>query len=100
MRLADYDIEVDVGQLLLPYADHHGSERLRMLITDGSHDLRADDVLVTAGAAAALFIIASALLERGEHALICAPNYVTNLQTPRSEERRVGEEARCEWERN
>ncbi len=69
MRLADYDIEADVGQLLLPYADHHGSERLRMLITDGSHDLRADDVLVTAGAAAALFIIASALarMSRGSN---------------------------------
>jgi len=84
MHLADYDIEADVGQLVLPYADHHGSERLRMRITDGSHDLRADDVLVTAGAAAALFIVASALLERGAHALICAPNYVTNLETPRA----------------
>ena len=34
MRLADYDIEADVGQLVLPYADHRGSERLRMRITD------------------------------------------------------------------
>jgi aspartate/methionine/tyrosine aminotransferase len=37
---------------------------------------------VTAGAAAALFIIASALLEPGTHALICSPNYATNLETP------------------
>ena len=83
MRLADYGIEADLGGLLLPYADHLGSERLRGLITAGT-GLRADDVLVTPGAAAALFIVASALLERGAHALICAPNYVTNLETPRA----------------
>jgi aspartate/methionine/tyrosine aminotransferase len=84
MCLADYGIEADVGQLLLPYGDHLGSERLRTLVTAGSPELRPDDVLVTAGAAAALFIIASALLEPGAHALICAPNYVTNLETPRA----------------
>jgi aspartate/methionine/tyrosine aminotransferase len=83
MRLADYGIEADLGELLLPYADHLGSERLRALITAGT-GLRADDVLVTPGAAAALFIVASALLEPGAHALICAPNYVTNLETPRA----------------
>ena len=83
MRLADYGIGADVGQLLLPYGDHLGSERLRELIADGS-GLRGDDVLVTPGGAAALFIVASALLEPGAHALICAPNYVTNLETPRA----------------
>ena len=83
MRLADYGIGADVGQLLLPYGDHLGSERLRELIADGS-GLRGNDVLVTPGGAAALFIVASALLEPGTHALICAPNYVTNLETPRA----------------
>ena len=83
MRLADYGIEADVEQVLLPYGDHLGSERLRALIA-GEGGLRADDVLVTPGAAAALFIVASALLEPGAHALICAPNYVTNLETPRA----------------
>jgi aspartate/methionine/tyrosine aminotransferase len=83
MRLADYGIEADVGQVLLPYGDHLGSERLRELIADDS-GIRGDDVLVTPGGAAALFIVASALLEPGAHALICAPNYVTNLETPRA----------------
>jgi len=41
-------------------------------------------VLVTAGAASALFIVATALLGAGDHALICAPNYATNLETPRA----------------
>jgi aspartate/methionine/tyrosine aminotransferase len=83
MRLADYGIEADVGQVLLPYGDHLGFEPLRVLIADGT-GLRGDDVLVTPGGAAALFIVASALLEPGAHALICAPNYVTNLETPRA----------------
>ena len=82
--LAEYGVEADVGHLLLPYADHLGSKRLRKLITEGSQELRADDVLVTAGAAAALFIVASALIEHGSHLLVCSPNYVTNLETPRA----------------
>jgi aspartate/methionine/tyrosine aminotransferase len=83
MRLADYGIEADVGKVLLPYSDHLGSERLRELIADRS-GITGDDVLVTPGGAAALFIVASALLEPGAHAMICAPNYVTNLETPRA----------------
>ena len=82
MRLADYGIEADVGHIELPYCDHRGAERLRALVAAGSGNLRPEDVLVTAGAAAALFIINSALLEPGTHALICSPNYATNLETP------------------
>jgi aspartate/methionine/tyrosine aminotransferase len=82
MTLADYGIEADVGRLLLPYGDHLGSERLRALIAAGASNLRPEDVLVTPGAAAALFVIASALLESGSHAVVCAPNYATNLETP------------------
>jgi len=81
-RLAEYGIEVDASQALLPYGDHRGVERLRALVAAGGYDVGAEDVLVTAGAAAALFIIASALLEPGTHALICSPNYASNLETP------------------
>ena len=82
MRLADYGIEADVGDIVLPYGDHRGTERLRALVAAGSGHLRPEDVLVTAGAAPALFIVNSALLEPGAHALICSPNYATNLETP------------------
>ena len=41
-------------------------------------------MLVTAGAAAALFSAATALLEPGDHALVVRPNYATNLETPRA----------------
>jgi len=41
-------------------------------------------VLCTAGAAAALFIIATTLLEKGDHLVVVRPNYATNIETPRA----------------
>jgi len=84
MRLADYHVEADVGDILLPYGDHLGAERLRALIASVDDALSPDHVLVTAGAASALFIVATALLGAGDHTLVCAPNYATNLETPRA----------------
>jgi aspartate/methionine/tyrosine aminotransferase len=84
MCLADYGVEADVGRLLLPYGDHLGAERLRRLIAGDADSLSPDHVLVTAGAASALFIIATSLLGPDAHALICTPNYATNLETPRA----------------
>jgi aspartate/methionine/tyrosine aminotransferase len=84
MCLADYGVEADVGRLLLPYGDHLGAERLRRLIAGGGASLSPDHILVTAGATSALFIIATSLLGPDAHALICAPNYATNLETPRA----------------
>ena len=84
MCLADYGVEADLGRMVLPYGDHLGAERLRTLIAADSDTLSPDHVLVTAGAASALFIVATALLAPNDHALICAPNYATNLETPRA----------------
>ena len=41
-------------------------------------------MLVTAGAAAALFCVATTLLEPGDHAVVVRTNYATNLETPRA----------------
>lgn len=84
MCLADYGVDADLGRMLLPYGDHFGAERLRALIAGDGGSLSPDQVLVTAGAAAALFIVATSLLEPRAHALICTPNYATNLETPRA----------------
>lgn len=84
MSLAEYGIKADVTDLVLPYADHMGLERLRRIIAGEGPPLGGDDVMVTAGAASALFIVSTTLLEAGAHALVCAPNYVTNLETPRA----------------
>ena len=82
-RLADYGIDTEVGDLLLQYGDHLGLPRLRELIAAEGEGIGADQVMVTSGAAPALFILATALLGPGDHALIEAPNYATNLETPR-----------------
>jgi len=84
MSLDDYGVDADLGRVLLAYGDHLGAERLRGLIAEGSESLSRDHILVTAGAASALFIIATSLLGRDAHALVCEPNYATNLETPRA----------------
>ena len=39
---------------------------------------------MTPGAAAALFIIATTLLQAGDHLIVARPNYATNLETPQA----------------
>ena len=79
-RLEDYDVHL--SGLTLAYGDHRGLPGLRELIAvDGG--VLAADVLCTPGAAAALFFVATALLEPGDHALVEHTNYATNLETPR-----------------
>jgi len=73
-----------IPDLTLLYNEHRGSPALRALIVEGSPKLSADDVLVTAGAAGALFIIATSLLSAEDHLVVVRPNYATNLETPRA----------------
>jgi len=84
MCLADVGVEADLDRVLLQYGDHLGAPRLRELIAADADSLSREHVLVTAGAASALFIIATSLLDPGAHVLVCAPNYATNLETPRA----------------
>src|SRR5213082_2622079 len=85
-RLSDLGIDVEVDSLLLCYGDHLGDPLLREAVAagGGTGGLRADDVLVTPGAAAALFCTATSLLEPGDHAVVVRTNYATNLETPRA----------------
>jgi aspartate/methionine/tyrosine aminotransferase len=86
------DLDVDLGRLLLRYGDHRGLPELRELIAadagrplaPGATPLAPADVLVTAGAAGALFIVATALLEPGDELVVVRPNYATNIETPRA----------------
>jgi aspartate/methionine/tyrosine aminotransferase len=70
--------------LTLLYGEHRGSERLRALVVAEAPELAPDDVLITGGAAGALFIIATALLGPDDHLVVVKPNYATNLETPRA----------------
>lgn len=75
---------LSIPDLTLLYGEHRGSERLRELVVAEAPALRADDVLITGGAAGALFIIATALLGPDDHLVVVKPNYATNLETPRA----------------
>ncbi len=78
------DLGVNLDDLVLMYGDHLGRPALRAAIVADSPSLRADDVLVTPGAAAALFIVHTTLLGPGDELVVVRPNYATNLETPRA----------------
>jgi aspartate/methionine/tyrosine aminotransferase len=95
----------DLGNLLLCYGSHEGHPGLRELIAKGARgggsghgfgsgssgldddsgsSISENNVLLTMGAAGALFIIATSLLEKGDELVVVHPNYATNLETPRA----------------
>jgi len=78
------DLNVELPSLTLLYGAHRGSERLRSLIVGQQSIVGAQDVLVTSGAAGALFIVATALLRPQDHLVVVRPNYATNIETPRA----------------
>ncbi len=91
--LAELDVPLGaLDSLLLCYGDHRGEPDLRAAIaSDGSGALGPDDVLVTVGAAGALFLVATALLEPGDRLVVVRPNYASNLETPRA----IGADIAC-----
>ncbi|HOY63512.1 MAG TPA: pyridoxal phosphate-dependent aminotransferase [bacterium] len=75
---------LDFSGLTLAYTDHAGDPELRKMIAAEGEGLRAEDVLATPGAAAALFIIATSMLGANDRILVAHPNYATNIETPRA----------------
>ena len=67
------DLGVGLDDLVLMYGDHLGRPGLRAAIAADGPGLTADDVLVTPGAAAALFIVATSMLRPGDH-IVCMSN--------------------------
>ncbi len=82
LDLADLDLDLEAEKPA--YGDHAGSAELRALIADRTSGVGPEDVVVTAGAAMALFIVATTLLERGDRVAVERPNYASNLETPRA----------------
>lgn len=78
------DLGLTIPDLTLLYNEHRGSPALRDLVVAGAAGLSGDDVLITGGAAGALFIISTALLGPQDHLVVVKPNYATNLETPRA----------------
>ncbi|MES1218051.1 MAG: aminotransferase class I/II-fold pyridoxal phosphate-dependent enzyme, partial [Bacteroidota bacterium] len=78
------DIQLNIRDLSLCYTDHKGKPELRELIVAGYDTLDKENVLLTVGAASALFIIASSLLTKEDHLIVIRPNYATNIETPKT----------------
>jgi len=75
------DLNIDLKKTILCYGDHLGNKELRQLLArrDG---LEPNNFLITPGAASALFIINTSLLEKEDHLIVIRPNYATNIETP------------------
>lgn len=81
--LGDLQLDVNLAATILLYGDHRGHPGLRALLAvEGGCD--ADQVLLTPGAAGALFIVATSLLAPEDHLVVLRPNYATNIETPRA----------------
>ncbi|MCE2994829.1 MAG: pyridoxal phosphate-dependent aminotransferase [Cyclobacteriaceae bacterium] len=77
------ELGMDLSNVLMNYGHHRGLPELQQAICEGSHILKSEDVLVTAGAAQALYLVATTLLNPEDHLIVVRPNYGTNLETPR-----------------
>jgi aspartate/methionine/tyrosine aminotransferase len=78
------NIQLNINDLKLAYGDHLGKPELRALISEEYKNLTGDNVLITAGAAAALFIVSTSLLTKEDHLIVIRPNYASNIETPRA----------------
>jgi len=76
------NLDLDLNGLTLCYTDHLGNPQLRQYIAED--DVNPDNVLITTGAAGALFIVGTSLLKPNDHIVLLHPNYVANLETPRA----------------
>jgi aspartate/methionine/tyrosine aminotransferase len=76
------ELNVQLGDLKLEYIPHRGHGMLRQMIAAEAGDLHKDQVLLTNGAAGALFIINTSLLSQQDHLIVIRPNYATNIEVP------------------
>jgi aspartate/methionine/tyrosine aminotransferase len=78
------NLDMDLSSLVLAYTDHLGKPELRELLAAEATGILPENIIVTPSAAAALFIVATSLLEKSDHLVVMHPNYATNIETPRT----------------
>jgi aspartate/methionine/tyrosine aminotransferase len=76
------ELNLSLNDLTLEYTGHRSKPALRELIVQGYPTLDKGNVLLTNGAAGALFIINSSLLTPEDHLIVIRPNYATNIEVP------------------
>lgn len=79
------DLDLNMNDLVICYGDHVGHPGLRKeILRNEASNLKIEDVLVTAGAASALFMVSTSLLDAGDELVVAKPNYATNIETPKA----------------
>lgn len=78
------ELNLSLNGLKLEYIGHRGKQELRELIVKDCSNLTKENVLLTNGAAGALFIINTSLLTADDHLIVVRPNYATNIEVPRT----------------
>ncbi len=81
--LGDLDLGAGLAGCVLQYGDHRGHRELRERLAEEA-GTEPGGVLLTPGAAGALFFVHTTLLSPGDHLVVLRPNYATNLETPRA----------------
>jgi len=76
------ELNISLNDLKLEYIGHRGKEAFRELIVKAVPNLSSRNVLLTNGAAGALFIINTSLLTEKDHLIVVRPNYATNIKVP------------------
>lgn len=76
------ELNIQLGDLKLEYIPHRGHVMLRQMVATEAGGLHQDQVLLTNGAAGALFIINTSLLTQQDHLIVMRPNYATNIEVP------------------
>ncbi len=77
-----HELNLSLNTLKLEYIAHRGHTTLRKLIAADASLIKEEQVLLTNGAAGALFIINSSLLAATDHLVVVKPNYATNIEVP------------------
>jgi aspartate/methionine/tyrosine aminotransferase len=77
-------LNLSLNDLELSYIAHRGKPEFRDLLADTFGMPHQNNVLITNGAAGALFIVNTALLSSTHHLIVLRPNYATNIEVPRA----------------
>src|ERR1700730_1668737 len=76
------ELNPSLNNLKIQYIGHSGNPGLRKLIASEANGMHEEQVLLTSGAAGALFIINTSLLTAKDHLVVIRPNYATNIEVP------------------
>ncbi len=74
----------EIKDIFLSYGPHGGNAQLRRLIASRYPGAGKDNVLVTNGAAEALFLVEISTLKPGDEVIVLHPNYPSDYEVPKS----------------